>query len=328
MVFHNPEFLFLLFVLPPLVFFYKKKSGVITFSAIKELKNIFVVSKLDPFLILKFLRLMSLVLFVFALSRPQTGQEFVSTNSEGVDIMLAIDTSQSMLAHDFEKDGKRVDRLTIIKDVVRGFVDKRTDDRMGIVVFGTNAYLQCPVTLDHGMLLDFLDKLKIGMGGDSTAIGDAIGLSVKRIKDIEAKSKIIILLTDGDNKEGVLTPQAATEIAKSLNVKVYTIGIGSRGPVPFPMRTMFGVQFVEQELPIDEDALRKIASDTNGKYYRATDTEEFKKIYDEIDKLEKRKLEVKRYTEYHEQYLYFVLCGLLVLLVEILLANTLLRKIP
>ncbi len=197
-----------------------------------------------------------------------------------------------------------------------------------MVVFAQEAFTQCPLTLDYGVLMSFLDQLEIGMAGDTTAIGSALATCVKRLKDVKAPSKIIILLTDGRNNTGSISPAAAADIAKTYGIKVYTIGVGTEGEAPFLVDSIFGKRYIYQKVDLDEQTLQEIAQKTGGKYFRATNTEALKTIYQQIDKMEKTEAKVKEYMEYEELFIYFLIPGLLVLLVEILLSNTLLRKIP
>ncbi len=324
----DPYLLLLLIPAVSIFFFSRETTGRIRFSNIKILKEVVGNNTINPKLILKFIRFIVLVFLIFAISRPQSGRKFTEVTSEGIDIILTIDTSGSMMAQDFKIDGKQLQRLDIVKIVVTDFIDKRASDRMGLVVFGDEAYTQCPLTLDHGILMDFLDKIKIGMVGQSTAVGSAIGISVNRIKDLKSKSKIIILLTDGENTSGQINPLKAAEIAKTYGVKIYTIGVGSNGPAPFLVETIFGKRFHYQDVKLDEKSLIEIARITDGKYYRAKNTGQLEKIYKDIDKLEKVEVKVKEYTEYNELFHYFLLMGLIVLLFELILANTKLRKIP
>ncbi len=328
MRFAHPLFLFLLFTVIPVYLRGETTGGRLRFSSLKSLKSLKSSGGFHPRKFLMWLRIITLIFFVLALARPQQGKKFTEVASEGVDIMLLLDTSGSMQALDFERNGKRVNRLEIIKEVVAKFIDKRAADRMGLVVFGEDAYTQCPLTLDHGILLELLSKIEIGMAGDSTAIGSAIGVGVNRMKDLKAKSKVMILLTDGRSNAGQLPPDKAADLAKTFGVKIYTIGAGTRGKAPFLTDTIFGQRYVYQDVDIDEDTLQKVAETTGGKYYRATQTEELEKIYAEIDSLEKTEIKAKTYTEYNELYIYFLLIGIFSLLAEIVLSQTKLRKIP
>ncbi|HAZ12332.1 MAG: aerotolerance regulator BatA [Bdellovibrionales bacterium GWA2_49_15] len=328
MRFAHPWFFLLLLVIIPIYFRGHSTGGRFRFSSLDIIKKIKGNTRFHPRQILIWLRILVVIFFVLALARPQQGKKFTEISSEGVDIMLLLDTSGSMHALDFERDGKRINRLAIIKEVVAKFIDKRPNDRMGLVVFGDDAFTQCPLTLDHGILLELLSKVEIGMAGESTAIGSAMGVGANRMKDLKAKSKIMILLTDGRNNAGQLPPAKVSEVAKSLDLKIYTIGVGTHGKAPFLTDTIFGQRYVYQDVDIDEDTLKSIADETNGKYYRATQTAELEQIYDEIDRLEKTEITSKTYTEYNELFAYFVLLGIFILLAEIVLGQTILRKIP
>ena len=274
------------------------------------------------------LRMIAISLLVLALARPQEGHKSTEILSVGVDIMLALDTSGSMQALDFIKDEKRDTRLAMVKNVVSQFIENRPNDRMGMVVFGSEAYTQCPLTLDQGILQSFLSKLDIGMAGDSTAIGSAIGIAVKRLKDLESKSKVIILLTDGRNNAGNLPPLQAAQTAKAFGIKIHTIAVGTHGKAPFLVNSIFGQRYVYQQVDIDEDTLKKISDLTGGQYFRATNLESLKAIYKQIDEMEKSEVKVIDHSEYTELFHYFLIPGILLLLLEIVLSNTVLRRIP
>ncbi|CAG0938458.1 hypothetical protein BROC_00277 [Candidatus Brocadiaceae bacterium] len=331
MIFHDPLALILIGIIPPLIYFYfrRRETSQVLFPSLHALK------KLKPSFFQRYryvlivLRSSAIALFVIALARPQYGNEQTKVKTEGIDIVLAVDVSGSMLAEDFEIGGRRYNRLYVIKQVVKDFIQKRTNDRLGLVVFAGRAYTQCPMTLDYGMLLQFLEKVEIGMVEDGTAIGSGIGSSVDRLKNTKAKSKVVILLTDGRNNAGEIDPFTAAEIAKTLGIKVYTIGAGTKGLAPFPAIDLFGNTVMRQvKIDIDDDALREIAKITDGKYYRATDTESLKEIYRQIDKLEKTESEVTQYTEYSELFHYFLFPAFGLLLFELGLTKTKLRKIP
>ena len=274
------------------------------------------------------LRCAAVLLLILALARPQSGLKSTEIITQGIDILLCLDTSGSMRALDFFDEGKRTTRLEVVKKVVSQFIDGRKNDRTGMVVFGQEAFTQCPLTLDYGVLLSLLDSVKIGMAGDSTALGSAIAICVKRLKDLKSKSKVIILLTDGRSNSGDISPLTAASIAKTYNIKIYTIGVGTEGKAPFLTDSFFGKQYVYQEVDLDEDTLKKIADQTGGKYFRATNTEALKDIYSKIDEMEKTKVKIKEYVEYGELFFWFLLPGLCLLLLEIILSNTRLRKIP
>lgn len=329
MNFHDPLALILIGIIPPLIYFCHGKTSQVIFSSLKALK------KLKPTFfqryryVLIILRSIAIALFVLALARPQYGNKEARVQTEGIDIVLALDVSGSMLAEDFEINGRRHNRLYVIKQVVKDFIQKRTNDRLGLVVFAGRAYTQCPMTLDYGMLLQLLEKVEIGMVEDGTAIGCGIGSSVDRLRNTKAKSKVVILLTDGRNNAGEIDPFTAAEIAKTFGIKIYTIGAGTKGLAPYPAIDLFGNTVMRQlKVDIDDDSLREIAKITDGKYYRATDTESLKDIYSHIDKLEKTDSEVIQYTEYSELFHYFLLPAFGLLLFELCLKKTKLRKIP
>lgn len=328
--FEDPGWLLLSLLLAPILYRYARRKG----SAAVRFPSLDGFGRLPPQTsvglrhLLIVLRATGMGLVILALARPQAGQKETEILSEGVDIVLCLDTSGSMQALDFEIDGKRADRLTVVKKVVLDFIRKRQNDRIGMVVFGEQAFTQCPLTLDYGVLMSFVERLRIGMAGDSTAIGSGLATSVKRIKDMPGKSKVVILLTDGRNNTGRISPQTAAELAKAFGVKVYTIGVGGEGESPFLVDTLFGKRYVYQKVDLDEDTLRKIADTTGGLYFRATDTASLEQIYDQIDQMEKSKVEVKEYTEYEELFPRFVLAGLLLLLAEFFLTHTWFAKIP
>ncbi len=271
-----------------------------------------------------FLRVLSVVMLSLALARPQSGRSQSKRRTEGVDIMLVADTSGSMNALDFVIEGKRTNRLSVVEKAMEDFVQARTDDRIGLVVFGTYAYALSPLTLDHDVILELIDNMKVGMAGEETAIGDAIGVATNRLKDITSKSKIIILLTDGENDAGKLDPREAAEAAKAMGIKIYTVGVGSEGDVP--IQTPYGYQRVR--LPIDEKLLKEIADMTGARYFRATDTDALFDIYHTIDSLEKTSTEVEVFYNYDEHFMYLVWPVLMLLFMEILLRTTRLRRLP
>ncbi|THB72521.1 MAG: VWA domain-containing protein [Desulfobacteraceae bacterium] len=274
------------------------------------------------------LKILAIILLIFALARPQWGNQKINVMTEGVNIILALDLSNSMQALDFKRDGKIVDRLEAVKSVVADFILKRSGDRIGMVVFGSNAFTQLPLTRDYNTISFILEKLEIGSAGPSTAIGDAIGISLKRLEDIQSKSNIIILLTDGKSNAGELSWEDAADIAAQRGVKIYTIAVGTKGEAPFRVKGLFGDQFVYKRVDVDFDALETIASKTSGSFFKAQDTKGLKQIYDMIDNLEKTKVKVDKWVEYKELYLWFVIPGIALLCLYILLANTRLIRIP
>ncbi len=307
----------------------KRKKPAIRISSGKLLSDIKPSLRLKLTKYLKYLRLVALLLFVIALARPTTPTGEYKIKTEGIDIVLGVDVSTSMLAEDFEIGGRRLNRLEVVKDVTEGFIQSRKNDKIGMVVFASRAYTVCPLTLDKNWLLKNLERVQIGMAGDGTAIGSGIASALNRLKGTEAKDRVIILLTDGRNNAGKINPLTAAEAAKSLGVKIYTIGAGSKGPVPYPFRDNFGrVIYRPVEISIDEGTLKEIASITGGEYYRATDTERLREIYGEINKLETYPIEERGYTEYRELFPLFLIPGLIILFLEIVLSNTVLRCIP
>ena len=327
--FQNPWLLFFLLFLPILAFQVRKDSqATINFSSLATLKTLRT-PRVDIYAGLPFIiRFLVLTLLVIALARPQEGHKSTEILSVGVDIMLALDTSGSMRALDFIEEEKRITRLAVVKGVVSKFIENRPNDRIGMVVFGEQAYTQCPLTLDQGILQSFLRKLEIGMAGDSTAIGSAIGIAIKRLKDLESESKVIILLTDGRNNAGTLAPLQAAQTAKTFGIKIHTIGVGSKGKAPFLVNSIFGQRYVYQDVDIDETTLTEISKITGGQYFRATDLESLKNIYKQIDEMEKSEVKVIDYSEYKEIFHYFLVPGLMLLFLEITLSNTILRRIP
>lgn len=275
------------------------------------------------------LRLAILIFLVLALVRLRAPVAGAKIQTEGIDILLSLDTSTSMLAEDFTLGASRVNRLDVVKDVVENFIQGRKNDRIGIVVFAGLAYTVSPLTLDYAWLIENLKRVKIGMIEDGTAIGSGLAVALKRIKETKARSKIIILLTDGINNAGKISPSLAAETAKALGVKVYTIGAGTKGMAPYPMKDFFGNTIYQAvKIDVDEDALMNIASKTGGKYFRATDTKSLKEIYQEIDKMEKTPIEEKGYMEYQELFPVFLSIALTLLFTEVLLRNTILQRIP
>ncbi|TNF75730.1 MAG: VWA domain-containing protein [Acidobacteria bacterium] len=277
------------------------------------------------------LRILTIALLVMAMARPQTGRRHTQVSTEGIDIVLVLDTSGSMQALDLDADrpiNQRRHRLDVAKEVVEEFVQKRQSDQIGLVVFGDEAFTQCPLTLDHGIVATFLEQVDIGMAGDATAIGSALGTAVKRLRDSEAKSKVIILLTDGRNNAGSLSPKKAAEIAETFDVKIYAVGAGTRGKAPFLVDSFFGKQVVYQSVEIDEETLEEIAERTGGAYFRAEDKTALASIYAEIDEMETTEITSNTYMEYNERFRFFVLPAVALLLFEVVLLGTRFRKLP
>ena len=270
------------------------------------------------------LRAAAFALLVVALARPQDVEQNVRTNAEGIDIMLAIDVSGSMLARDFKPD-----RITAAKEVAGSFIADRYGDRIGLVAFAGEAFTQSPLTTDQSTLQTLLARIRSGLIEDGTAIGNGLATAINRLRESDAKSKVIILLTDGVNNQGQIAPMTAAEIAKAQGIRVYTIGVGSEGMAPYPAIDMFGnLTFVNQKVEIDEKVLKAISDMTGGKYFRATDKDKLKAVYNEINQLEKSKIEVTGHISYHELFLTWVLAALGLLMAEFLLSNLVLKRIP
>ncbi len=280
-------------------------------------------------MILVGLRALALGLIVVALARPQLGSAQTRIHREGVDVVLAVDVSGSMLAEDFTLGSARASRVDVVKSVVKEFVAARPEDRMGLVLFAARPYTQCPLTLDHGWLLQNLDRAKVGMIEDGTAIGSALATAVNRLRPSTARSKFIVLLTDGENNAGRITPQTAADAAAALGIKVYTVGAGTRGLAPYPTQDFFGNKvYRPMQVDIDEPMLKKIAMTTNGRYFRATDTASLRDVYAEIDRSEKTAFEAPEFLDYRELYPWLAWPALALVLLEVGLAETVLRKLP
>ena len=331
MIFKDPWIILLIpFVLGLIIFIRKRrKTSSFQFSSTN------IASSLKPTWKIRFqntpyfIRLLALVLFFIALAGPRSVLEETIHKTEGIDIVLAIDSSGSMAAEDFVMKGKRVNRLEIVKDVVREFIDERKNDRIGLVTFASLAYTVSPLTTDHSWLLSNLDRVNLGLIKDGTAIGSAIASSVARLKNSDAKSKVIILLTDGVNNAGKMNPADAARVAEAFGIKVYTIGAGTKGSVPFPATDFFGRKVYQNVIiELDENMLKEIADITRGKYFRATDAESLRNIYKEIDALEKIKIEEHGYREYKELFKYFLIAALLLVFLETALFNTVFLKVP
>lgn len=329
MHFASPHYLWLLTLLAPMIAYYVWRTmqggAAIQISTVEGVarapKSVRYYLRHLPFA----LRTAAFGLLVVALARPQQIEQNVRTSSEGIDIMLAIDVSASMLARDFEPD-----RITAAKEVAGSFISDRYGDRIGLVAFAAEAFTQSPLTTDQSTLQTLLAQIRSGLIDDSgTAIGNGLATAINRLRESDAKSKVVILLTDGVNNRGEITPITAAEIAKAQNIRVYTIGVGTEGMAPYPAVDMFGnITFVKQKVEIDEKTLTAMAKMTGGRYFRATDNAKLKAIYDEINQLEKSKVEVTEHLSYHEQFLAWVLAALGLLLAEFLLANLVLKRIP
>ena len=328
MVFANPTYLYLLLLLIPLIGWYiyklsKSHASMQVSSSevfqLPEARSWKIYLRHVPFL----LRMVLIALLIVVLARPQSTNSWQNSSTEGIDIMLAMDISSSMLAQDLKPN-----RLEAAKDVAASFINGRQNDNIGLVVFAAESFTQCPLTTDHTVLLNLFKDIQPGIIQDGTSIGLGLANAVSRIKDSQAKSKVIILLTDGVNNAGEIAPVTASEIAKTFGVRVYTIGVGTQGEAPYPFQTAFGIQYQNVPVEIDEPTLKQIAATTGGQYFRATDNASLKAIYEEIDQMEKTKISVQEFSKKQEEYMQWALLVLLLLLVEVLLKNTLLRNIP
>ncbi len=331
MIFKEPWVLLLFPVIAAFVYFLGRKvtSSSIRFSSEELVSGARPTFKLILSRNLFYLKIAIILLFVLALARPRIPLGETKVWTEGIDIILTIDCSGSMLAEDFKIGKGRQNRLEVVKKVVEDFIKERKADRIGIIAFAARAYTVCPLTLDHQWLIKNLERIKIGAIEDGTAVGSAIGSSLNRLKDSEAKSKIIILLTDGINNAGRISPLTAAEAARALGIKIYTIGAGTKGLAPYPMRGFWGETVYQNvKIEIDEATLKKVARISGGKYFRATDTKSLEEIYNEIDSLEKTPVEETGFQEYRELFPPLVILGLILLISEIILSNTILRKIP
>jgi Ca-activated chloride channel family protein len=328
--FADPEYLYLLLLIPLLIYWYWKRkgknSGKIRFSDIHVIKRVGKTAKQRLRHSLFLMRLIFISLVIIAFARPQSGSKMRETTTEGVDIILALDVSSSMLAEDF----KPKNRLEAAKKVAEEFIQERQNDRLGLVIFAGESFTQCPLTLDYGVLLTLLQDIKVAdRDWDGTAIGMGIVNAVNRLRDSKAKSKVIILLTDGVNNRGEVDPVTASNIAAALSVKIYTVGAGSHGTALYPVEDpLLGKRFVPMPVEIDEEVLMRIAANTKARYFRATDTEKLSEIYAEIGELEKTKIEVKEFTRYDEYFSSFLFAGLAFFLLEMILTSTVFRKLP
>jgi len=322
--FANPALLWLLLLIPVMVAWYIWREqhlyGHLSVSAVKGFSlpgKKFIPRLRHSGIVLRSLTVAALIL---ALARPQSSLSWQNTTTEGIDIVIASDISGSMLAEDFQPN-----RLEAGKNIAIDFIKERPNDRIGLVIFSGESFTQCPLTIDHDVLINLYKDIHYGMIDDGTAIGMGLATAVNRLKDSEAKSKVVILLTDGSNNMGSIPPITAAEIAKQFNVRVYTVGIGTKGFAPYPVQTPMGIQYQRMPVDVDEGTLTQIANTTGGKYFRATDNNKLKNIYEQIDKLEKAKIDVTQYHKKTELFLPFALAALFFLVLEFGLKNTLLK---
>ncbi|HTY94717.1 MAG TPA: VWA domain-containing protein [Steroidobacteraceae bacterium] len=329
--FANPEVLWLLGVLPLLLIWRGRRGPLpaIEYPSVALVREVARMTRSRLGNVLAGLPLLALALLMLGMARPQQGESNATVHASGVDIMLLLDVSGSMQSLDFRLGGLPASRVDVVKSVVRRFITARPNDRIGLTIFAGRPYLVSPVTLDHAWLLENLDRVRIGDIEDGTAIGSALASGLNRLRNQSAKSRIAILMTDGQNNAGQITPITAAEAARALGIKVYTIGIGVRGEAPFPVTDAFGQRrIVMEKVDVDEDTLRRIAGATGAKFYRATDTDSLNRIYDEIDKLEKTAFTVHSYERWQELFVWPVLAGLAVLVASVLCGFTLRRRIP
>jgi Ca-activated chloride channel family protein len=325
--FNNPDFFYLLLLVIPMAVWYifrqkrntasiRISSAVSLFKAPKTFKHY-----LRHLVFL--LRILAFSLFVTVLARPQSSSNWENITTEGIDIVISLDISSSMLARDFSPD-----RLEAAKNVAMEFISGRDYDRMGLVVFAGEAFTQCPLTTDRTVLLNLFKDIESGMIQDGTAIGNGLATAVARLKESDAISRVVILLTDGENNSGEIAPVTAAEIAKTFGIRVYTVGVGTVGTAPFPVQTPYGVQLRDMEVKIDEKTLQEIASTTGGQYFRATSNTKLAEIYKEIDQLEKSKIEVREFSRKSEEFLPFAVAGILLLILSLFLNVTFFKSIP
>jgi Ca-activated chloride channel family protein len=324
--FSQPAFLYLLLLIPVMIGFYifkqQKTIAALTVSGSEPFQKSPKTFRHYIRHILFGLRTTAVILLIVVLARPQATDNFQDVSTEGIDIILTLDISGSMLARDF-----RPDRLEASKNVATEFISGRPYDRIGLVIFSGESFTQCPLTTDHAVLINLLREMKSGMIEDGTAIGMGLATAVNRIKDSEAKSKVIILLTDGVNNRGMIAPMTAAEIAKTYGIRVYTIGVGTEGVAPYPVQTPYGIQYQDMPVEIDEAILKDISGMTDGKYFRATDNEKLKQVYTEIDKLEKSRIDVKQFKLKEEKFGVPALIAFCLIFLELLLRYTLFKNL-
>ena len=325
--FNNPEYFYLLLLLLPMIVWYIWKQKIIgasiQFSSDMGFARIPKSWKYYFRHSVFVLMILSMSMLIVALARPQSSNSWSNVTTEGIDIVIALDISSSMLAMDF-----RPNRIEAAKDVATQFISGRANDRIGLVVFSGESFTQCPLTTDRATVINLFKGIESGMIEDGTAIGNGLATAVSRLKDSDAISKVVILLTDGENNRGEIAPVTAAELAKTFGIRVYTVGVGTIGMAPYPLQTPFGVQVRDVEVKIDEVTLEKIASTTDGKYFRATNNNKLAEIYQEIDKLEKSKIDVKEFSKKEEEYLKYAVFGGLLLMLGMFLKITIFRNIP
>lgn len=326
MFFEYPHLLYGELILLPMIAWYvwsrlKGRRPYLAFSTTAPFRNgstLTAIAEHLPFV----LRLLTVSLLIIAIARPKTSSDRSRTDTEGIDIVLALDVSTSMLARDFTPD-----RIEAAKDIAIEFISQRPTDRIGVVVFAGESYTQSPLTTDRATLINLIKEIQCGLIDDGTAIGNGLANAVARLKDSQAKSRVVILLTDGVNNSGEIAPEMAIEIAKTYGIRVYTIGVGAMGKAPYPVMTPFGVRVMDVDVEIDEDLLRKVASETGGTYFRATDNTKLLQIYGEINKMEKAKVTVDSFPVYEEKFAVFAVWALAAFLLELILRIFAARRI-
>jgi Ca-activated chloride channel homolog len=327
LIFAHPKFLYLLLIIPAMAAWYifrqKDTKASLQISTLQSFAKSPVSFKVYLRHILFALRVIVIALIIIVLARPQTTNTWKNVTTEGIDIILAIDVSGSMLARDFTPD-----RLEAAKDIGIKFISGRQTDRMGLVVFAGESFTLCPLTTDHASLINMFKDIKMGILEDGTAIGSGLATAISRLKDSNAISRVVILLTDGVNNRGEIAPLTAAEIAKSYGVRVYSVGIGSIGTAPYPVQTPFGVQYQDMKVEIDEAMLQQISQMTGGQYFRATNNKTLEQVYSEIDKLERSKIEVTEYNKREERFRIFGIIALILIASEFILRSTIFRSIP
>ncbi len=323
----NPHYLYLLLLIPLLIVWYwfrnRKSLPTMRFSGMQLFEGMKQTARTRLIHLLFALRMLTLVLLIVALARPQSVSSKQNVSIEGIDIVIALDVSSSMLARDFKPD-----RLEAAKNIASDFISKRPNDRIGLVIFSGEAFTQVPLTTDHAMIKTMFRDVKSGMIEDGTAIGDGLATAISRLKDSKAISKVIILLTDGVNNAGSVDPLSAAEMAKLYGIRVYTVGVGTQGYAPYPVQTPFGIQMQRMKVQIDENLLRKIAEKTGGEYFRATDNSTLKKIFTKIDKMEKSKIDVQEFKKKKEMFFPFALLAMVLFLTEITLRYLVFKRLP
>jgi Ca-activated chloride channel homolog len=325
--FAHPQFFWLLLLVPLLLLWYfkiaVKRRADVRISSTLPFENYRKTLRQQIAWLPLVLRMFAIICGVIALARPQSSSKGQNVTTEGISIILAMDVSESMLAEDLKPN-----RIEASKEVVLDFIGNRPNDLIGLVVFSGESFSQCPLTSDHAVLKNLLANVKSGSLATGTAIGEGLATAVARLKDAKTKSKVIILLSDGVNNAGSVAPLTAGEIAKTFGIRVYTVGVGTKGMAPYPFKTPFGIQYQNMEVQIDEEVMQQISASTDGKYFRATGNKTLKAVYKEIDKMERTKIEVTEFRRYSEEYFYFALAAGLFLLLEIILRYSLFRSVP